>query len=102
MTGALHDHDRAWKGFDWHTLGRLHAKGMIGNPVGKTKSVLFTEDGLRRSKTLLRTNSFGAQGGWLQGLPPEGLGSPCGMSSGLRYCVPAGLSLPASPSLGGG
>ena len=52
---TLHDHDRAWKGFDWDALGRLHAKGMIGDPIGKTKSVVFTEDGLRRSKELLRT-----------------------------------------------
>ena len=26
---TLHDGDRAWKGFDWDTLDRLHAKGLI-------------------------------------------------------------------------
>jgi len=26
---------RAWKGFDWGTLNRLHEKGFLGNPVGK-------------------------------------------------------------------
>jgi hypothetical protein len=52
---TLHDEYRAWKGFDWDTLGRLHAKGMIANPAGKAKSVVFTEEGLRRSKALLRT-----------------------------------------------
>jgi hypothetical protein len=31
---TLHDGYRAWKGFDGGVLGRLHVKGMIGNPVG--------------------------------------------------------------------
>jgi Domain of unknown function (DUF6429) len=49
---TLHDQDRAWKGFDWDALGRLHDKGMIDDPVGKVKSVVFTPDGLRRSREL--------------------------------------------------
>jgi hypothetical protein len=38
---------RAWKGFDWAALGRLHDKGMIHNPVGKAKSVVLTDEGYR-------------------------------------------------------
>ena len=49
---TLHDGDRAWKGFDWGALGRLHAKGMIGNPASKAKSLVFTEEGLARAKEL--------------------------------------------------
>ncbi len=49
---GLHDGVRAWKGFDWHTLDRLHEKGLIDNPRGKTKSVVFTEEDLRRSEEL--------------------------------------------------
>ena len=49
---TLHDNNRAWKGFDWETLSRLHDKGMIDDPVGKVKSVAFTAEGLRRSKEL--------------------------------------------------
>ncbi len=49
---TLHDGCRAWKGFDWDVLGRLHDKGMIDNPVGKVKSVVFTQEGLERAKTL--------------------------------------------------
>src|ERR1700759_4085578 len=49
---TLHEQHRAWKGFDWDTLSRLHEKGMIENPVGQAKSVEFTTDGLRRSKEL--------------------------------------------------
>ncbi len=49
---TLHDGCRAWKGFDWDVLGRLHDKGMIDNPVGKVKSVVFTPEGLERAKTL--------------------------------------------------
>jgi len=49
---TLHDGYRAWKGFDWDVLGRLHDKGMIDNPVGKVKSVVFTDEGLERAKAL--------------------------------------------------
>jgi hypothetical protein len=43
---------RAWKGFDWDTLNRLHEKGYISNPVGKTKSVVMTEEGFLKAKEL--------------------------------------------------
>jgi hypothetical protein len=33
-------------------VGHLHDKGMIDNPVGKVKSVVFTQEGLERAKTL--------------------------------------------------
>jgi len=49
---TLHDTDRAWKGIDFDVLDRLHKKGLIGNPVGKTKSVVLTEQGLSLSKSL--------------------------------------------------
>jgi hypothetical protein len=49
---TLHDNNRAWKGFDWEAMNRLHEKGMIRDPVGKVKSVVLTEEGLRRSKQL--------------------------------------------------
>jgi hypothetical protein len=47
-----HDGNRAWKGFDWEAMNRLHAKGFISSPVGKAKSVVFTEVGLRRAQAL--------------------------------------------------
>ena len=50
---TFHDDCRAWKGHDWGAMERLHEKGMIGNPVGKTKSVVFTEQGLERSRELV-------------------------------------------------
>jgi hypothetical protein len=49
---GLHDQYRAWKGFDWDALQRLHESGLIDNPVNKYKSVAFTQEGLRRSKEL--------------------------------------------------
>jgi uncharacterized protein DUF6429 len=49
---TLHDGYRAWKGHDWGALNRLHEKGMIGDPVGKAKSVALTEEGLQRSREL--------------------------------------------------
>jgi hypothetical protein len=51
---TLHDGFRAWKGFDWNALNRLHDKGMISNPVGKAKSVVLTEEGLRESERLFK------------------------------------------------
>jgi hypothetical protein len=47
-----HDRDRTWKSFDWAAMERLHAKGLISNPVSKTKSVVFTDEGLRLSEAL--------------------------------------------------
>lgn len=47
---TLHDGNRAWKGFDWDTLDRLHQRGLIGDPRGRVKSVTFTEDGLDAAK----------------------------------------------------
>lgn len=52
---TLHDGSRAWKSFDWDVLGRLHEKGLIDNPVGKAKSVLFTDEGLKESQRLFQT-----------------------------------------------
>jgi hypothetical protein len=53
---TLHDHGgpasmaRAWKSFDWNVMGRLHAKDLILDPVGKAKSVTLTEEGRKRSE----------------------------------------------------
>jgi hypothetical protein len=49
---TLHDKNRAWKGHDWDALGRLYKKELIHDPVGKVKSVVLTEEGLRESKRL--------------------------------------------------
>jgi len=43
---------RAWKGFDWDTMNRLHQKGYISNPIGKAKSVGMTEEGFLKAKEL--------------------------------------------------
>ncbi len=49
---TLHDGYRAWKGLDWDVMNRLHEKGFIDDPVNKTKSVVFTDEGLREAKQL--------------------------------------------------
>ena len=43
---TLHDGNRVWKGIDWSITDRLHAKGLIYDPIGKAKSLALTEDGL--------------------------------------------------------
>lgn len=50
---GLHDEGRAWKGFDWNAMDRLHEQGYISDPHGYAKSVVFTEKGMERSKRLL-------------------------------------------------
>jgi hypothetical protein len=50
---GLHDGARAWKGFDWDAMNRLHEKDYISNPRSKAKSVVFTEEGLGQAKRLL-------------------------------------------------
>jgi hypothetical protein len=59
---GLHDGERTWKGFDWDAMNRLHEKGYISDPVGKAKSVLFTEEGLAESERLLE-ELFGVTSG---------------------------------------
>lgn len=51
---TLHEGHRAWKGHDWDVLSRLYEKGLIMDPVGKAKSVVLTDDGLRRSEELFK------------------------------------------------
>src|SRR5262245_42626287 len=51
---GLHDGGRAWKGFDWEAMNRLHEQGYITDPRGKAKSVVFTEEGFSRAKRLLQ------------------------------------------------
>jgi hypothetical protein len=48
------DRARAWKGFDWDALNRLHEKGFISDPRGKAKSVVFTEEGITEAERLLK------------------------------------------------
>ena len=59
---TLHDGNRAWKSHDWEVLGRLHAKGLIGDPGGRAKSVVLTEAGLVESENLFAA-LFGRQRG---------------------------------------
>ena len=49
---TLHDERRAWKGFDWDALDRLHQKGFIADPANKSKSVVLSDEGLRRAEEL--------------------------------------------------
>jgi hypothetical protein len=39
---------------DWDVLARLHEKGFIHDPVGKQKSVVFTDTGLRQAERSFR------------------------------------------------
>jgi len=55
---TLHDADRfsgfarAWKSFDWDAMNRLYEKDLICDPVNKAKSVVLTDEGVRRSEAL--------------------------------------------------
>ena len=57
---TLHDQYRAWKGFDWDALSRLHEKGMIENPVGTAKSVEFTDGRITTLKGTVRGDVYQA------------------------------------------
>ena len=57
---TVHDGGRAWKGHDWDAMNRLHEKGMIDDPVNKNKSVVLTDEGLKRSEELF-TRHFAKQ-----------------------------------------
>ncbi len=46
------DGARAWKGYDWVAMDRLHAKGYVSDPKSKAKSVVVTVKGVQRSREL--------------------------------------------------
>ena len=45
---------RAWKGFDWDAMDRLHTQGFISDPKSKAKSVVLTNEGGRTAEELFR------------------------------------------------
>jgi hypothetical protein len=51
---TVHNEVRAWKSFDWEAMNRLYEKGYISNPVGKAKSVVLTEEGLKEAERLFK------------------------------------------------
>jgi len=50
---GLHDECRAWKGFNWDALDRLHQRGDISDPSGKAKSVILSDEGRARAERML-------------------------------------------------
>ena len=51
---GLHQGNRVWKFFDWDAMERLFGKGYISDPVGKAKSVVLSDEGLREAERLLK------------------------------------------------
>jgi hypothetical protein len=51
---GLHEGRRTWKGFSWDSMDRLHESGMITEPKGKAKSVLFTDEGLKQAQEMFK------------------------------------------------
>ena len=49
-----HGYSRAWKGFEWETLNRLHEKGWIADPKGKARSVVVTQEGVQKAEEFFR------------------------------------------------
>jgi Domain of unknown function (DUF6429) len=82
---TLHENVRAWKGHDWDVLDRLYRKGMICDPVGKTRSVVLTDEGLAASERLFK-ELFGKPGTW------EGAGPPAATRLWLRLPTVIGSS----------
>jgi hypothetical protein len=54
-------YDRAWKGFDWDTMDRLHQKGWISDPRGKAKSVAVTSEGANKAQDQFRKHFQGKE-----------------------------------------
>ncbi|RON67541.1 hypothetical protein BK675_16040 [Pseudomonas fluorescens] len=54
------DDGNAWKGYDFEIMNRLHAQGLISNPVNRNKSIWLTEEGLERGREIAE-RMFGAK-----------------------------------------
>jgi len=52
LTVFSFDGGRAWKGFDFDVMDRLHAQDFIENPANKNKSVWLTPQGLERGRKI--------------------------------------------------
>ena len=49
-----HNAVRAWKGFAWDAMDRLHEKGCISDPKSKAKSVIMTKEGQNDAEELFK------------------------------------------------
>jgi hypothetical protein len=45
--------NRVWKGLDSDAMDRLHAKGLVGDPYGKTPTIELSDEGLVRAQRLV-------------------------------------------------
>ena len=50
---------KAWKGLDWEAMDRLHQKGYISDPRGKSPTLVLSEAGAKLSQELF-FKQFGA------------------------------------------
>ncbi|MBA9066251.1 hypothetical protein GGQ91_005679 [Methylobacterium fujisawaense] len=70
-------------------MTRLHAKGMIGNLGGKSKSVMLTDEGVKRSEKLFR-EMFGRPSRLGVGRPLRGPGCRLTLEPRDRVSIPTG------------
>ena len=54
------DQKRCWKSFDWSAIDRLYDKGYISDPKSKSRSVVFTDQGVPESRELFEKH-FGIE-----------------------------------------
>ena len=47
---TLHDDRMVWKGMDWDITARLFDKGLIADPVNKSKRMTLTDEGLQAAE----------------------------------------------------
>ena len=59
---TLHDRTVAWKTIDWDAMRRLHERGLISDPIGPQKSVVFTDEGLREAQRCFKKLFARAEG----------------------------------------
>ena len=47
-----HGYTRTWRNIAWEITDRLYEKGFIHDPKGKAKSIVFTDEGKKKSEAL--------------------------------------------------
>ncbi|MCX2865250.1 DUF6429 family protein [Paucibacter sp. PLA-PC-4] len=50
---------RAWKPYDFEVMDAVHAQGLISDPHRREESVLLSDEGLAKAKTLAASSSEG-------------------------------------------
>lgn len=58
-----HGVTRSWKSHDWEVLARLYEQGLISDPKSKARSVVLSEEGVKKARSLFEKHFVNERSG---------------------------------------